>query len=301
MCLLMGKILYFSCTIYSLGLHFKNCPLMFHCQQPLVSMSTHQNLKLKVIKSETHKTPDSINIWKLGNSLSLPLVLPKPNLKKFPFSYLVWYTKVGSQSVYWCLDQAMDTHLPKAVFIWFWPNPNVSLFTSWPPKPNRHLPKTFNEAKVEVIFIFLHQMLNFFKVFGNQSGASSCCGLINHRWVFHLKIRLAIEKILGSKVLYFGVCCILINFCMNDDEVKLFLVKVKKKGFSSNSSEKKEAYSADSKVTSKLSLRWKTVIRPKEFLLADFPILKVNCLSALPSWLCLIVYLVIIRFSISTN
>ena len=39
---------------------------------------------------------------------------------------------------------------------------------------------------------------------------------------------------------------------MNEDEVKLFLVKVKKKGFSSNSSEKKEAYSADSKVTSKL-------------------------------------------------
>lgn len=38
------------------------------------------------------------------------------------------------------------------------------------------------------------------------------------------------------------------------------------------------------------------VIRPEEFLPADFPVLKVNCLSALPSWLCLIVYLVIIRF-----
>ena len=37
--LLMGKILYFSCTIYYLGLHFQNCPLMFPCQQPSVSMS----------------------------------------------------------------------------------------------------------------------------------------------------------------------------------------------------------------------------------------------------------------------
>ena len=38
---------------------------------------------------------------------------------------------------------------------------------------------------------------------------------------------------------------------------------------------------------------WILVIRPEEFLPADPPILKVNCLSSL---LCLIVYLVIIRF-----
>jgi len=42
--------------------------------------------------------------------------------------------------------------------------------------------------------------------------------------------------------------------------------------------------------------RWKTVIRPEEFLPADFPVLKVKCLSALPFRLCLILSLVIIRF-----
>ena len=44
--------------------------------------------------------------------------------------------------------------------------------------------------------------------------------------------------------------------------------------------------------------RWKTVIRPEEFLPADFPVLKVNCLSALalPG---LIVYLVIIWFRLT--
>ena len=59
------------------------------------------------------------------------------------------------------------------------------------------------KPKLRHIFIFLHQRLNFFKVSGNRSGAS----LIHLRWVFHLRIRLAVEKILGPKVLYFGVCC----------------------------------------------------------------------------------------------
>lgn len=46
-------------------------------------------------------------------------------------------------------------------------------------------------------------------------------------------------------------------------------------------------------------VRLPRLIRPEEFLPADFPVLKVNCLSAIR--LCLIVYLVIIRFRISTN
>ena len=55
--LLMGKILYFSCTIYCLYMYFQNCPLMFPYQQPRVSMSArnkHQNHKLELIYFETH-------------------------------------------------------------------------------------------------------------------------------------------------------------------------------------------------------------------------------------------------------
>ena len=133
--------------------------------------------------------------------------------------------KIGSRFVYWRSDQVMDTHLPKVVFVSFWPNPSVSLFTSWPPKPNKNLPKTFNEVKLRHIFIFLHQMWNFFKVSENRSEVSSCCGLINHKWVFHLRIRLAVEKILGLKVLYFGICCILIHFRMNEIKGNFVLVK----------------------------------------------------------------------------
>ena len=119
----------------------------------------------------------------------------------------------------------MDTHLPKAVFVWFWPNPSVSLFISGRPNLIGIFQKPSTKPKSRHIFIFLHQRLNFFKVSGNWSGTSSCCGLINHRWFFHLRICLAVEKILGPKVLYFGVCCILINFCMNEDEGKFVLVK----------------------------------------------------------------------------
>ena len=36
---------------------------------------------------------------------------------------------------------------------------------------------------------------------------------------------MAVEKILGLEVLYFGVCCILINVRMNKDEGKFVLVK----------------------------------------------------------------------------
>ena len=118
-----------------------------------------------------------------------------------------------------------DTHFPKAFFVSFWPNPSVSLFMRWPPKPNSHLPKTFNEAKVEPYLHISSSKVEFFKVSGNRSGASSYFGLINHKWVFYLRICLAIEKILGPKGLYFGVCCILIHFGMNEIERKFVLVK----------------------------------------------------------------------------
>ena len=120
----------------------------------------------------------------------------------------------------------MDTGLPKVIFVSFWPNPSVSLFTSWPPKPDSHLLKTFNEAKVEpYLHISSSSVEFFFKVSRNRSEASSCFGLINHKWVFHLRIFLVVEKWLGPKVLYFGVCCILINFGMNEIEGKFVLVK----------------------------------------------------------------------------
>ena len=71
------------------------------------------------------------------------------------------------------------------------------LFTSWRPKPDRFLPKTFKEAKVEADLHISSSKVDFLKVSGNRSGASS----INHRWVFHLSIRLGVENILGPKVL----------------------------------------------------------------------------------------------------
>ena len=91
------------------------------------------------------------------------------------------------------------------------------------PNPIGIFRKPSTKPKLRHIFIFLHQRLNFFKVFGNRNGVSSYCGLINHRWV--LRIHLVVEKILGPKVLYFGVCCILINFLINEDETKKILVK----------------------------------------------------------------------------
>ena len=44
-------------------------------------------------------------------------------------------------------------------------------------------------------------------------------------WVFHLRIHLVVETILGLKVLYFGICCILIHFGMNEIEGKFVLVQ----------------------------------------------------------------------------
>ena len=85
--------------------------------------------------------------------------------------------------------------------------------------------KSSTKPKLRHVFIFLHKMWNYFKVYGNRSGASSCFGLINHRWVIHLRIRLVVKKILGSNVLYFGVCCILIYFRMNEIDGKFVLVK----------------------------------------------------------------------------
>ena len=170
------------------------------------------------MKSETQKTPYPRNIWKLGNSLyHLLLFCPNPILENFHFHSSFDTTDLfievlsrrwipifrKSSSSYFgltlvCLSSRVDH-----------PNP-IGIFWKPSTKPqSRH------------IFIFLHQRLNFFKVSRNWSGASS----INHMWVFHLRIRLAIEKILGLKVLYFGVCCILINFRMNEDKGKKNLVK----------------------------------------------------------------------------
>ena len=119
-----------------------------------------------------------------------------------------------------------DTHLLEAFFISFWSNPSVSRFMIQPPKPDSHLPKTFNKAKVEpYLHISSSNVEFFFKVSRNRSEASSCFGLINHKWVFHLRIFLVVEKWLGPKVLYFGVCCILIHFGMNEIERKFVLVK----------------------------------------------------------------------------
>ena len=75
----------------------------------------------------------------------------------------------------------------------------MSLFTSWPPKPNSHLPKTFNEAKVESYLHISSSKVNIFQVSGNRSGVSSFFW-INRMWVFHLRICLAVEKIFGLKV-----------------------------------------------------------------------------------------------------
>ena len=93
------------------------------------------------------------------------------------------------------------------------------------PNPIAIFRKPSTKPKSRHVFIFLHQRWIFFKVSGNQSGTSSCFGLINHRRVFYLRIRLVVEKILGLKVLYFGVCCILIHFHMNEIKGKFVLVK----------------------------------------------------------------------------
>ena len=119
----------------------------------------------------------------------------------------------------------MNTHLPKAVFVWFWPNPSVSLFKSWPPNPDRHLLKTFNEAKVKTYLHISSSKVEFFKVFGNRSGASSCCGLINHRWVFHLRIRLAGEKILGWRCYILGFVVFWLMFSWMKMMENLFWLK----------------------------------------------------------------------------
>ena len=170
------------------------------------------------MKSETHKTPDPRNIWKLGNSLC-HLLSFCPNLIS---------ENVHFHSSFDTTDLFIEVLSKRWIPIFQKPSSfdfglTLSCLSSQVDHPNPIdiFRKPSTKPKSRHIFIFLHQRLNFFKVSGNRSGASS----INLRWVFHLRIRLAIEKILGPKVLYFGFCCILINFRMNEDEGKFVLVK----------------------------------------------------------------------------
>ena len=104
------------------------------------------NLKLSNLKLTKHSTWETFEICETFSVTSSRFALTQS--KKIPI-FITRLIHEGNRFVYLCPNQAMDTHLPKVVFVSFWPNPSVSLFTSWPPKPNRHLLKTFNEAKVE--------------------------------------------------------------------------------------------------------------------------------------------------------
>ena len=170
------------------------------------------------MKSKTHETPDPRNIWKLGNSLC----------------HLLWFClnpiseNVHFHSSFDTTDLFIEVLSKRWIPIFQKPSSfdfglTLSCLSSQVDHPNPIgiFWKPSMKPQLRHIFIFLHQRLNFFMVSGNRSGASS----INHRWVFHLRIRLAIEKILGPKVLYFRVCCILINFRMNEDKGKFVLIK----------------------------------------------------------------------------
>ena len=145
------------------------------------------------MKSETHKAPDPINIWKLGNSLC-HLLSFCPNLSSenvdFHSSFDTTDLFIEVLSRRWILIFWKSASFDSAITL-------ACLFTSWQPKPDRFLPKTFKKAKVEANLHISSSKVDFLKVFGNQSGASS----INHRWVFHLSICLGVENILGLNVL----------------------------------------------------------------------------------------------------
>ena len=188
---------------------------MFPCQQPPVSMLASKNMKLEVIKSETHKTPNPRNIWKLGNSLCHFISFCSNSISKNFHFQSSFDTRMSASDLF--IDVLSRRWIP----IFRKPSSSdfgITLGIFWKPS-------FFENPSSRHIFIFLHQILNFFNVSGNRSGASSCCELINHRWVFHLRIRLVVKKILGSNVLYFGICCILINVRMNEDKRKFVLVK----------------------------------------------------------------------------
>ena len=181
-------------------------------------------MKLSNLKPTKHPTRETFEIW--GNSLYHFLSFcPNPILGNSHF-HSSFDTR--RQTVNLFINVLTKRRIP------IFPKPSSSHFgltlvclssRADHPNPIAIFWKPSTKPKLSHIFIFLHQMWNFFKVSGNLSGVSSCFGLINHKWVFHLRIRLAIEKILGSKVLYFGVCCILINFHMNEDKGNFVLVK----------------------------------------------------------------------------
>ena len=181
-------------------------------------------MKLSNLKPTKHPTRETFEIW--GNSLYhfLPFC-PNPISRNSHFHNSF---DTRRQAVDLFINVLTRRRIP------IFPKPSSSHFgltlvclSSRADYPNLIdiFQKSSTKPKLSHIFIFLHQMWNFFKVSGNQSGVSSCFGLINHKWVFHLRIRLAVEKILGLRSYILGVCCILIHFGMNEIERKFVLVK----------------------------------------------------------------------------
>ena len=181
-------------------------------------------MKLSNLKPIKHSTRETFEIW--GNSLCHFLSFCSNLISR----NLHFHSSFDTQR--WAIDLFID--VLTRWWIPIFPKSSSSLFgltlvclSSWADYPNLIdiFQKSSTKPKLRHVFIFLHKMWNYFKVYGNQSGTSSCFGLINHRWVIHLRIHLVVKKISGPKVLYFGVCCILIHFRMNEIERKFVLVK----------------------------------------------------------------------------